>query len=107
MQDNVQNFLKTTVEQFGVMTQRMGYEHDLAKNRREAYGIINNIGSLTNRNKLTATSKIVEKPADVDLFLSLPEEMREKYVKMKLEKYSKKTTQKMAQKTTQNLGGHA
>ncbi|KAK1384997.1 hypothetical protein POM88_022732 [Heracleum sosnowskyi] len=105
--DNVQNFLKTTVEQFGVMTQRMGYEHDLAKNRREVYGIIKNIGSLTNRNKLVAASKIVEKPADVDLFLSLPEEMREEYVKMKLEEYSKKTTQKTAQKTTQNLGGHA
>lgn len=98
MQDNVQSFLKTTVEQFGVITQRMGYEHDLAKNRREVYGIINKIGTLTNRDKLIASSKIVEKPADVDLFLSLPEEMREEYVKMKLEEYLK---------SNNNSGGHA
>ncbi|KAK1397476.1 hypothetical protein POM88_007339 [Heracleum sosnowskyi] len=29
MQENVESLLKTTVEQFGVMSQRIGYEHDL------------------------------------------------------------------------------
>lgn len=51
----------------------MGYEHELAKNRREVYEIINNIRTLTNRDNLIAASKIVEKYADVDLFLSSPQ----------------------------------
>lgn len=84
MQENVESLLKTTVEQFGVMSQRIGYEHDLGKSRREVYGIINNISNLDTTQKLLAASRIVDKPADVDLILSLPEEMRAEFVSLKL-----------------------
>ncbi|KAK1387370.1 hypothetical protein POM88_015548 [Heracleum sosnowskyi] len=84
MQENVESLLKTTVEQFGVMSQRIGYEHDLGKSRREVYGIINSINNLSSKQKLLTTSKIVDKSTDVDLFLSLPEETQAEFVNLKL-----------------------
>lgn len=75
MQENVGTFLNGTAQQLGIMTQRMRYDHDLAKVHRDVYGIMNNIHNSTKQEKLIVTSKIVNEPADIDLFLSLPEEL--------------------------------
>lgn len=68
MQKNVESLLKTTVEKFGVKSQRIRYEHDLGKSRREVYDIINDICNLDSKQKLLLATKIFDKLTDVDLF---------------------------------------
>lgn len=84
MHDSLNGLINTTAQQLVLMTQRIGYDQDLAKSRRDVYGIINDIGAFTDEEKIIAAAKIVSNPADVDLFLSLPNEMKKQYVRMKL-----------------------
>ncbi|KAL1544818.1 hypothetical protein AAHA92_21621 [Salvia divinorum] len=70
------------------LTNRIGYEFDVSKSRKEVFGILADIQGLTLGQQLDAAGIILEKVQRLDLFMSLPEAFLHTYVVRMLEKHT-------------------
>ncbi|KAG6390532.1 hypothetical protein SASPL_148270 [Salvia splendens] len=70
------------------LTNRIGYEFDVNKARKEVFPILRDIQGLTLGQQLDAAGIILEKVQCLDLFMSLPEAFRHTYVVRMLEKHT-------------------
>lgn len=70
------------------LTNRIGYEFDVSKARKEVFPILGDIQGLTLGQQLDAAGIILEKVQRLDLFMSLPEAFRHTYVVRMLEKHT-------------------
>ncbi|KAL1548308.1 hypothetical protein AAHA92_16554 [Salvia divinorum] len=67
------------------LTERIGYEFDVSKSRKEVYNILGTIG-ITLQEQFDAAEYIFAKVDRIDLFKCLPEHARHPYVMQALEK---------------------
>ena len=78
------SFFEDTKGKMADVAQRIGFDHDMATERRKVNGELTQLLTLSKNERLKAASMIVNHPHRVDLFFSLPDDEKEDWVRLLL-----------------------
>ncbi|PIN10930.1 hypothetical protein CDL12_16475 [Handroanthus impetiginosus] len=85
-QDQIYEMLGTVCEKtdarLGDIARRIGHEFDVSQKREEVYAAIGKVGGLNLQEKLQVSKFLVKNTEELELFFSLPDEAKEKFVHM-------------------------
>ncbi|XP_057768317.1 uncharacterized protein LOC130988473 [Salvia miltiorrhiza] len=71
---------RETASRMDMMCSRIGYDHDLAKARKDAFECLSNMQGISEDEKFDVCEMLNEKVSCLEMFRSLPESSRESYV---------------------------
>ncbi|KAL8557546.1 hypothetical protein ACS0TY_004839 [Phlomoides rotata] len=82
--DVVHNFCNTASDRLSEIAQRISHDQDMSTARKNIYSYVSKMDTLTLQEKLRATTLIARHAEDIDVFFSLPDDDRKKWVLMLL-----------------------
>ncbi|KAG8369809.1 hypothetical protein BUALT_Bualt14G0052400 [Buddleja alternifolia] len=77
-------FCQNTDVRLGEIAQRIGYDYDVSKARKEIYGVVGKIEGLSLQHKLKVSRLLAKNTEDLELFLSLDDVGKTEFVQMTL-----------------------
>ncbi|KAG8363844.1 hypothetical protein BUALT_Bualt19G0064700 [Buddleja alternifolia] len=77
-------FCQNTDVRLGEIAQRIGYDYDVSKARKEIYGVVGKIEGLSLQHKLKVSRLLAKNTEDLELFLNLDDVGKAKFVQMTL-----------------------